>query len=148
MGAKDAHLDGNQQFGIIGVQGTLGTADTKGTAETLPIGVNPANGAVYTHDLNTSEETGTGFNGGTVAVGTAPVEIIFTGVTQSIMITADHANSTAVYVGGSTVNSVGSAAITSLWPGESVSMDLNDVSAPVYACGAAVGQKVYRVALT
>jgi hypothetical protein len=46
MPARDAHNDGNQQFSILGVQGNLGTADTQGTASTLPIGVDP-NGAMY-----------------------------------------------------------------------------------------------------
>ena len=45
-----AHCDNvNQQFSVIGVQGTLGTADVAGTALTLPIGVNPSNGGVYTN---------------------------------------------------------------------------------------------------
>jgi len=44
-----AHCDNvNQQFSIIGVQGTLGTADVQGTANTLPIGVDPSNGGLYT----------------------------------------------------------------------------------------------------
>ena len=48
-----AHSDNtNQQFSILGVIGTLGTADTQGSAPTLPIGVNPANGALYTHDVS------------------------------------------------------------------------------------------------
>lgn len=43
-----AHSDNvNQQFSIIGVQGTLGTADVSGTAKTLPIGVDPSTGGVY-----------------------------------------------------------------------------------------------------
>ena len=50
--AQGAHQDGvNQVFSIIGVQGTLGTADTSGTAQTLPIGVNPANGAMYVAEI-------------------------------------------------------------------------------------------------
>ena len=148
MSAYTSHVDENQQFSITGVVGTAGTADTKGTAKVLPIGVNPDNGAMYTHDLNTAEESGTAFNGGTVAVGTTAVSLTFTGVTQSIMITASHSNSTTVYIGGSSVDSDGSAAITSIWPGESVSVDLDDTNAPLYACGAAVGQKVYKFGLT
>ena len=46
--SSGAHCDNiNQQFSILGVQGTLGTADVKGTAPTLPIGVNPDNGAMF-----------------------------------------------------------------------------------------------------
>ena len=52
--SSGAHSDGiNQQFSIIGVQGTLGTADTGGTALTIPIGVNPSTGAAYV-DLQSS----------------------------------------------------------------------------------------------
>jgi len=47
-----AHCDNvNQQFSVIGVQGTLGTADVGGTALTLPIGVNPTNGGMYTNSF-------------------------------------------------------------------------------------------------
>ena len=148
MGAESAHVDGNQQFSIIGVQGTAGTADTKGTAETLPIGVNPANGAMYTHDLNDSEETGTGFNGGTVAVGTSAVALTFTGTTQSIMITADINNGGVVYLGGSAVDSDGSAAVTYLNADQNVTVNLNDSDAPLYACGGTTGLKIYKFALT
>lgn len=53
-----AHSDGqNQQFGILGVIGTLGTADVQGTAPTLPIGVNPDTGAVYVQDLSGASGT-------------------------------------------------------------------------------------------
>jgi hypothetical protein len=46
-----AHCDNvNQQFSIIGVEGNLGTADIGGTANTLPIGVNPINGGVFTNN--------------------------------------------------------------------------------------------------
>lgn len=45
--ANSAHVDANQQFSIIGVAGTLGTADVKGTSPTVPIGANPVTGAMY-----------------------------------------------------------------------------------------------------
>jgi len=124
---------------------------TAGTAETLRQ-TGQASGAANAYILGGTVDTDaievTDFNGGSVAVGTAAVEMTFTGVTQSIMITADHANGTMVYVGGSTVAQNGSAALTSLWPGESVSMDLNDGTAAVYAVGGTTGQKVYKSALT
>lgn len=60
-----AHNDGqNQAYSIIGVIGTLGTADVKGTANTLPIGVNPDTGAMYVDVMDTT------FNVGTLTVGT------------------------------------------------------------------------------
>ena len=48
---------------IMGVVGTLGTSDTGGTAKVLPIGVNPATGAMYTEGAG-----GTFTVGGTVPV--------------------------------------------------------------------------------
>lgn len=60
-----AHNDGqNQAYSIIGVIGTLGTADVKGTAQTLPIGVNPDTGAMYVDVMDTE------FNVGTLNLGT------------------------------------------------------------------------------
>ena len=74
--SSGAHEDGvNQQFSIIGVQGTLGTADTGGTANTIPIGANPATGAMYVQDLSGASGTtnvlvvGGTLNAGTVTVG-------------------------------------------------------------------------------
>lgn len=60
-----AHNDNvNQVYSMIGVIGTLGTADTAGTANTLPVGVNPDNGALYVDVMDTT------FNVGTLTVGT------------------------------------------------------------------------------
>lgn len=52
-----AHFDGNQVPSIVGVVGTLGTTDQGGTAKVLPIGVNPATGAMYVHDLSGASGT-------------------------------------------------------------------------------------------
>ena len=41
----------------MGVVGTLGTADTGGTAEQLPFGVNPSTGAMYVQDLSGASGT-------------------------------------------------------------------------------------------
>lgn len=46
-----SHQDGNQQFTLIAVQGTLGTADVVGTAKTIPVGATDQ-GAIYVHDLS------------------------------------------------------------------------------------------------
>lgn len=63
-----AHSDGqNQVFSQLGVIGTLGTADTKGTALTLPAAVDPQTGAWFVKDLNSS--SGTTPVSGTVAIG-------------------------------------------------------------------------------
>lgn len=59
-----AHTDLNRHASLIGVIGTLGTADVKGSALTLPIGVNPDNGAMYVDVIDAQ------FNVGTLSVGT------------------------------------------------------------------------------
>ncbi len=47
-----AHADNvNQQFSMLGVVGTLGTADVGGTAKTLPVGIDPSTGAIYVNNL-------------------------------------------------------------------------------------------------
>ena len=43
-----SHWDGNQVPSMMGVEGTLGTADLAGTARPLPISVDPLTGALYT----------------------------------------------------------------------------------------------------
>lgn len=47
-----AHFDANQVPTVMGVIGTLGTADVGGTALSLPVGVNPATGAMFVQDLS------------------------------------------------------------------------------------------------
>lgn len=59
---NSARSDGNQNFTIIGVIGTLGTADLQGTASTLPASIDPLTGAIYVNNIGAS---GTG-GGGTV----------------------------------------------------------------------------------
>lgn len=49
-----SHMDGNQVPTIMGVVGTLGTADTGGTAQTLPFGVDPITGAMFVNMLSGS----------------------------------------------------------------------------------------------
>jgi hypothetical protein len=49
---------------MLGVIGTLGTSDVRGSALTLPIGVNPDTGAMYVDVIDTQ------FNVGTLTVGT------------------------------------------------------------------------------
>lgn len=121
---------------------------TAGTAETIRVVADSA-GRLITGGTTIVDITEvTDFNGGTVAIGTAPVELTFTGITQSIMVTADHANGTMVYLGGSAVAQSGSAAIVSLYPGESCTMDLNDGTSPIFACAGTTSQKIYKVALT
>ena len=75
MSQYSAHFDENQTPTIMGVEGTLGTADTGGTAKPLPFAVNPATGAMYVQDLAGASGTtnvlvvGGTLNAGTVVVG-------------------------------------------------------------------------------
>lgn len=133
------HPSGTVTTIVAGTQNTLGTVGT-----ILGIGTLTNVGIVNSGTVTTR---GTGFEGGTVAVGTAAVELTFTGVTRGIMVTADHLNGTMVYIGPSTVSQAGSSAITSLFPGESLSLELNDASAPIYAVGGTTGQKIYKAAI-
>lgn len=48
---NNAHFDPAGVPTMMGVIGTLGTADTKGTALTIPIGADPATGAAYVYNL-------------------------------------------------------------------------------------------------
>jgi hypothetical protein len=63
-----AHNDNvNQVFTEIGVIGTLGTADIRGTAETLPMSVDPATGAQYVYNLGPAGSVSLGdITGGTI----------------------------------------------------------------------------------
>lgn len=48
-----AHFDSNGVPTMLGVVGTQGTSDTAGTANVLPIAINPLTGAAYVEDLST-----------------------------------------------------------------------------------------------
>lgn len=49
--SESGHQDANQNFSVIGVQGTLGTSDIAGTAPTVPFGANPITGAQYVEQI-------------------------------------------------------------------------------------------------
>lgn len=53
-----AHYGGGGEMSMLGVVGTLGTADTGGTAQILPIGVDPLTGAQYVEVLGTVTTNG------------------------------------------------------------------------------------------
>lgn len=138
--------DKNQFPALIGHSGTAGTATTQRVVVT--------DGAVHSFvsggTVSTDSVEVTGFNGGSVAVGSASaVELTFTGVTQGIKIDASNENSGTIYVGNSGVdNEGGSAIFGELLAGESLSIDINDASAPIYICSSAASQKAWKTALT
>lgn len=65
-----AHVDASQNSTIIGVQGTLGTSDTAGTAQTLPIAVDPATGAIYVNSVGGQAGTNVNINSAGIQTGT------------------------------------------------------------------------------
>ena len=85
--------------------------------------------------------------GGKVSVGTAAVEVTFTMATKQIIITADPVNSGTLYVGNSNVTSAGANAITYLGPGDSIILDFDDTSVPVYVVASTSSQNFFKGAL-
>src|SRR3990167_10750429 len=59
----NAAIDSNKNASLTAVTGTVGTADTGGTAEQIRVSANPATGALYVQDLSgasgTTNVTGT-----------------------------------------------------------------------------------------
>lgn len=103
MSANAAHFDDNQTPTIMGVIGTLGTADTGGTARSLPIGVNPLTGAMYAEaPLNIGTSYGT--------LGTTGLAMIGTLISASGAGTYQYINGLSIVVASGTVD----CAITSV----------------------------------
>lgn len=53
-----AHVGGQDEKSLMGVVGTLGTADTGGTANILPVGVDPTTGALFVNNIGASSGGG------------------------------------------------------------------------------------------
>lgn len=70
--------------------------------------------------------------GGKISVGTTAVEVTFTGITKSIIITADKDNTGVLYIGESNVTNIGANAITFLESGDSLTIDYDDIDNAVY----------------
>lgn len=69
---NSGHFDANNVPSITGVIGTLGTADVKGTAATLPFSVDSTTGAAYVYLITTLDSTNdsVAIGGGTINAGT------------------------------------------------------------------------------
>ena len=89
----------------------------------------------------------TDMEGAKVAVGTTAVEMTFTGTPESIIITADFANTGTIYIGKSDVTTAGANAFTFLRPGESVEIDFDDTTNAIYAVASVAAQNVFKGAL-
>ena len=98
-----------------------------GIGFTIPITAN-SDGSLI---VNPSEATDMEGNG-KVEVGTTAVAIPFTGKTQSIIISADTANTGQLYIGKSDVTNAGANAIVFLDAGDSVTIDYNDATNAIY----------------
>ena len=94
-----------------------------------------------------SVRAATDFEGAPVSVGTTAVEMTITGTSRSILIQSDPDNTGKVWVGKSNVTSAGANAMIQLAAGDSISMDLNDASAAVYAVSDTAAQNVFKLAL-
>jgi len=93
------------------------------------------------------EKECTDFEGAPVTVGTTAVELTFTGTTQSIQISSANSNTGIIYVGKSNVTNAGLNAFDELVAGQSLVLEMNDASTPVYAVASIAAQKVYKMAL-
>lgn len=91
-----AHFDANQVPTQMGVVGTLGTADTGGTAQPLPVAVDPATGAQHVNVINGTVTTSLALNTGTITTIAAG--------TQNTLGTVGNLNNGSVNVLTGTIN--------------------------------------------
>jgi hypothetical protein len=102
---NSAHFDGNQIPTMMGVVGTLGTADVQGTALSIPIGADPATGAAYVYNLGPAGSVSLGdITGGTI-------DQITNG---SIVVTAGTVTTTMGDLSGGTIDLLTTGSISNL----------------------------------
>lgn len=116
----------------------VGTAATEEKQDDIITAINTISGL----QISTNIE-----GGGKNAVGTAPVEITFTGTTKSIIISADSANTGELYIGKSNITSVGANSIAFLLPGESIEISYDDITNAIYVVASVAAQNFYKGAL-
>jgi len=85
--------------------------------------------------------------GGVVSVGTAAVEMTFTGATKSIIITSYPTNTGLIFVGESNVTNAGANSLTVLQPSESLTLDVDDSANAIYAVSDTAAQLIIKGAL-
>lgn len=94
--------------------------------------------------IATDENEPTDIEGlGKISVGTTAVSANFTGVTESIIFSADSANTGELYVGKSNVTSAGANALAFLLPGESLVLDYNDATNALWVVASVSAQNFY-----
>jgi hypothetical protein len=118
--------DLDKNYAIIGVQGTLGTADTKGTSVTMPIGADPSTGAMYVYDLAPAGAQSNPTGGtldriktiGTLEVGTVTIGAVNSigtiGTLQLGTVTVTNPTGTTVQFNNGTVDLLKAGTITTL----------------------------------
>lgn len=79
--------------------------------------------------------------GGVATVGTTAVEVVFTGTTRAVLISAGDENLGRIYFGESNVTSAGANAVTFLGAGESAEIVYDDSTNPIYVVGSIADQE-------
>ncbi len=82
--------------------------------------------------------------GGIITVGTTPIELTFSGTTETISIIAHIDNPGVLYIGESNVTSAGANAAYTLWAGTPFSIDYDDVTNPLYIVASVADQKFIK----
>lgn len=85
--------------------------------------------------------------GGKISVGITAVEVTFTGITTSVIISAGPENTGLLYVGKSDVDSSGNNSLTFLEAGEDIVIRYNDSENPVYIVASIADQNFFKGAL-
>lgn len=80
---------------------------------------------------------------GQQTIGTSPIPLVFSGVTQSIIITADINNTGLLFIGKSNVNSSGANAITYLEAGDVLALDYDDSENALYVVADTASQNYW-----
>ena len=135
---------------VMGVVGTLGTADTGGTSETLPVGVNPATGAMYVEDLSGALGTtnvlvvGGTLNAGTVVQSSGTTTLVSTVTTLSNLTNGSVNVLTGTIQNSGTVTGVGVVSVLTVGTvGGKAASGAAAVSNPVLIGGTDSGGTVY-----
>jgi len=102
-------------------------------------------------EINSDGTTGTKITvdtnlegGGKISVGVTAVEVTFSGTTRSVIVSADIDNSGTLYIGKSSVTSAGANAIAFLEPGESLTLNYDDVTNAIYVVASIASQNFWK----
>jgi len=79
--------------------------------------------------------------GGLLTVSLVATEIVFTGVSKNVLISAGDENLGRIYIGKSDVTTLGANAVTFLSAGESFEINYDDVTNPLYVVGSLANQE-------